>query len=255
MSATPEAVARWAADREAFWSGVARRAAERRAAALPEWRRHDWPVPERAAAPAGAEGVPTVLRVVLSAQGHAQRAGWTVLATYARGTAVTGRAPNYRPGPVVESWALRCRRGGARAVAVWVSGRFDFAMMWGAEIELWFGGLTEWFRMIESAAESDLDGKDTEMPQIASFTGVPRDADKRRAYTKIDWAALADGNTYKLVKGDSASGADFPGTVASVREQATRHAKAKNLKLEYETGDDSLTVRFTPRPAVEAPAA
>jgi hypothetical protein len=61
---------------------------------------------------------------------NAERAEWRVIATYARGT-----RPGLRP-KVVDSLALRMCRNGLRAVAIWVDGKFDFAIRWGAGISL-----------------------------------------------------------------------------------------------------------------------
>jgi hypothetical protein len=75
---------------------------------------------------AHAAEIPTGARRVLNV---ATAAGWTVVATYARGTAPTART--WQPGKVIDSLALRMRNGARRAAAVWVDGRFDFAVLFG----------------------------------------------------------------------------------------------------------------------------
>ncbi len=53
----------------------------------------------------------------------AQAAGWTVCATFARGTDIKGRRHK-----VVDSVAVRLRRGGSSLVALWIDGKFDCAL-------------------------------------------------------------------------------------------------------------------------------
>jgi hypothetical protein len=55
----------------------------------------------------------------------AEANGWTVVATFARGT-----RPSQRP-RIVDNLALRMSRGRQRAVAVWVNARFESAFTWG----------------------------------------------------------------------------------------------------------------------------
>lgn len=83
----------------------------------------DWPAPEVPARPATDGEMPRAAKL---AQRRAESAGWSVMATYARGTRPTGTAN--KPGAVVDSIALRLRRGRERAVAVWTDGAFDFAV-------------------------------------------------------------------------------------------------------------------------------
>lgn len=65
-------------------------------------------------------GAATVQHVALAA-------GWTVVATYARGTLATGvRVPR-----VIDNLALRMSMGRCRAVAVWEDGKFTTAYLWG----------------------------------------------------------------------------------------------------------------------------
>ncbi len=62
----------------------------------------------------------------------AETHGWLVRATYARGTTPDRRVrKEMRPGKVVDSLALRMRRGRERAVAVWIDAKFDVAYTWG----------------------------------------------------------------------------------------------------------------------------
>lgn len=80
------------------------------------------PPPEVHARLANAAEIP---RAAARVQRLAQGAGWTVVATYARGTR-PGRNPR-----VVDSVALRMSRSQERAVAVWLDGKFDLAFTWG----------------------------------------------------------------------------------------------------------------------------
>jgi hypothetical protein len=81
-----------------------------------------WPAPEVPCRLAEPGEIPTGARRVLRV---AESAGWRVVATYARGT-----VPMRRP-HVVDSLALRMRAGPSRAVAIWLDGRFDTAVMFG----------------------------------------------------------------------------------------------------------------------------
>lgn len=87
----------------------------------------DWPAPEVACRLAEPGEIPRGAAAVLAV---AEAAGWTVEPTYARGTSVAGPNSKPRHGRVVDSIALRMRRGLDRAVAVWVDGRFDLAYAW-----------------------------------------------------------------------------------------------------------------------------
>ncbi|MBB4689799.1 hypothetical protein [Amycolatopsis jiangsuensis] len=78
------------------------------------------PEPEVLCRPAADDELPRGARTVARL---AEGAGWAVAATYSRGT---------KPGrglPVVDSIALRVRRDGVRAWAVWLNGKFDQAQM------------------------------------------------------------------------------------------------------------------------------
>lgn len=81
-----------------------------------------WPAPEVPTRLATDVEIPTGARRVAKV---AATAGWAVVATYARGTC-PGRTPH-----VVDSLALRMRRGRHRAVAVWHGTKFTFACAWG----------------------------------------------------------------------------------------------------------------------------
>lgn len=100
---------------------VRRRAVEReREAARADLR--VWPAPEVACRPA-VEG--EFSKTSRAARAAAQASGWTVVATYARGNRV---ARGNRPGIVVDSLALRMRRGPTYVVACWSNGSFDMAV-------------------------------------------------------------------------------------------------------------------------------
>lgn len=90
-----------------------------------------WPAPEVVARLATVSEVP---RGALVVQRAAQRAGWLVVPTYARGTALAARG---KPGKVVDSLALRMRRpsDGLRAVAVWIDGGFCIGYAWRPGVE------------------------------------------------------------------------------------------------------------------------
>lgn len=79
------------------------------------------PEPEVWARPAVPSEIP---RGASAMQKLAARHGWSVDARYARGTRA-GRPPR-----VVDSLALRLRRDGVRAWAVWADGKFDAAQIW-----------------------------------------------------------------------------------------------------------------------------
>lgn len=81
-----------------------------------------WPAPEVPARVAEPAEIPTGARRVAAL---AAAAGWTVVATYARGT-YPGRVPR-----VVDCLALRMWRGRQRAVALWHGVKFQFACAWG----------------------------------------------------------------------------------------------------------------------------
>jgi hypothetical protein len=252
MSATPEAIAAWEAERRAVWERAAAAERDRREVAGrgKGVALRDWPEPEVAARVAAVSEVP---RAALGPQRLAQGAGWAVVATYARGTAVRGPVSALRLGPVVDSLALRCRRGRQRAVAIWVDGRFDSAFAGLMKLTL-----TRWRDVILS--DSDVipndEGKDDHnMPQVAAFTGTPKDADVKRTYTTVDWPAV-----YQMVK-DSGSPVkltapeDFGGSVQQAKESAKRFANgytvdgvAAPLALKYERGENELTVWFEPKP-------
>lgn len=77
------------------------------------------PAPEVLCRPAAEDEIPRGARPVRT---QAQANGWTVVATYARGT---------RPGRVlvvVDSLVLRMRRGGELAAAMWLDGKFECAV-------------------------------------------------------------------------------------------------------------------------------
>lgn len=83
-----------------------------------------WPAPEVACRLAEPGEVPTGARRVAAV---AQRGGWRVVATYARGT-----WPAYRVPRVVDNLALRMWfPDGARAVAVWLDGKYEQGWAWG----------------------------------------------------------------------------------------------------------------------------
>lgn len=87
------------------------------------WDRVPYPAPEVGARVA-LDG--EVSRGALSVWVTAKRAGWVVVATYARGW--LSHASTGAPLRVVDSLALRMRHpDGRRAVAVWHDGRFDLA--------------------------------------------------------------------------------------------------------------------------------
>lgn len=91
--------------------------------AAERWDRVEYPAPEVGARLAGAQEVP---RGALSVKLAAERAGWVVVCTYARGW--LSHATSGAPLRVVDSLALRMRHpDGRRAVAVWHDGRFDLA--------------------------------------------------------------------------------------------------------------------------------
>lgn len=77
------------------------------------------PAPEVPCRPATDDEIPRGARPVRK---QAEAAGWTVRATFARGT---------RPGRtlvVVDSLVLRMRRGGELAAAMWLDGKFECAV-------------------------------------------------------------------------------------------------------------------------------
>jgi len=78
------------------------------------------PAPEVVHRPAAQDEIPGGARAI---EKLAARHGWRVVPTYARGTRA-GRPPR-----VVDSIALRLRREGVRAWAVWLDGKFDTAMV------------------------------------------------------------------------------------------------------------------------------
>lgn len=81
-------------------------------------------VPRRPAVPAE---VPTMAgRLAKSAAS----AGWTVVLTYARGTAIDRRG---RSGIVVHSLAARLSKGTDRAVAIWIDDAFESGWTWTTE--------------------------------------------------------------------------------------------------------------------------
>lgn len=82
-----------------------------------------WPEPEVRARVATAAEIPKGARAVSTV---ATSVGWTVVATYARGT-YPGRKPR-----LVDSLALRMWRQPRRAVAVWHGVDFQFACTWSA---------------------------------------------------------------------------------------------------------------------------
>lgn len=72
-----------------------------------------WPAPEVAAREVAASDAPNgPARLARALTG----AGWSVTVTYARGTIPNAQG---RPGRVVDSWAVRARRGTCRAAALW----------------------------------------------------------------------------------------------------------------------------------------
>jgi hypothetical protein len=84
-----------------------------------------WPAPE-VPARVVALGDPEVSTGPRRLARAASKAGWAVVATYARGTDPGKRVPR-----VVDSLALRMRRSERRAVAVWHDGEIDTAWLWG----------------------------------------------------------------------------------------------------------------------------
>jgi hypothetical protein len=85
------------------------------------------PVPEVPCRLAEAHEIP---RAAILMRAKAERAGWQVVATYARGTR-SGLRPK-----VCDSLALRMSRNGLRVIACWLDSKFDFALRWGAGIFL-----------------------------------------------------------------------------------------------------------------------
>ncbi len=85
------------------------------------------PAPEVSRRPAAPREVPTVAAMFAEA---ASADGWAVQCTYARGTKIDFRG---RPGKVVDSIAVRLRRGPDRAVGVWVDGAFTTGWSWRAD--------------------------------------------------------------------------------------------------------------------------
>lgn len=120
MSATPEAIAAWEAERAALAGRVRAREVARRAPAAP------YPAPTVACRLARDDELPSAAR---SLQRAVRRAGGTVQATYAQG---------YRPGrppKLVDSIAVRCwAPDGRRLVACWV--RVVGATAWSCELRM-----------------------------------------------------------------------------------------------------------------------
>lgn len=130
MSATPEGIARWLAERDAVSARVQRRLEERRAAGRPG----PHPVPEVACRVALVSEVGSA---ALALQRAVQRAGGRVQVTYARGHGVHGVTG--RPTAVRDSIAVRCwGPEGERLIACWTrsgAGKWicDLRLSWGRE--------------------------------------------------------------------------------------------------------------------------
>lgn len=93
-------------------------------AVVTTWPPATWPPPE---VPCRAAVDTEVPRTAFAIASSAQRAGWVVDVTYARGTAPTRY---WEPGPVVDSIAVRLRRGSSRGVGTWVNGRWRAGFTW-----------------------------------------------------------------------------------------------------------------------------
>ena len=117
------------------------------------------PAPLVTARPAEADEIPRTARLLMT---KATAAGWAASASYARGTALSGRAQNV--GKVVDSVVVRLelKAGGARAVAVWVDGKFDNAFRWAHWLELEELGarsLTAWLLAVSDMVTDIIDGE------------------------------------------------------------------------------------------------
>jgi hypothetical protein len=91
----------------------------------PAWKLGDaWPPPEVPCRPAEPAEIPSGARSLMRAAVE----GWTIAATYARGTWPV----RDKPGPIVDSLALRFRGGIVRGYGLWVDSRFKGgAVMYG----------------------------------------------------------------------------------------------------------------------------
>jgi hypothetical protein len=78
-----------------------------------------WPAPEVVAREANAEEVPASAKRLAK---RAEEVGWTVGVVYSRGT--TPQGAKWEPGPVVDTVAVRARRGDRAVVALWRDGKF-----------------------------------------------------------------------------------------------------------------------------------
>lgn len=77
-------------------------------------------IPRRLAGPSETpRGAELIRRVAVSN-------GWSIMATYARGTPDVGS----HPGRMIDSLALRMADGTHRAVAIWEDGKFAMAYVW-----------------------------------------------------------------------------------------------------------------------------
>jgi hypothetical protein len=97
-----------------------------------------WPAPEVPMRVIAAGSLPSAPAKLLS---KLRSASWVVVVTYARGSVPDAQR---RPGRVVGSFALRCRRGDRRAVAIWwqsMAGKLETqgVLVWGDRAAEWIG--------------------------------------------------------------------------------------------------------------------
>lgn len=230
-----------------------------------------WPAPEAPCRPAVAGQIP---RGALKLQRAAQGAGWTVLATWARGTKMGARGA---PGAVVESLALRMEAGGSgwRAVAVWLDGKFADSWVWRPAAGTWPARLgavelhtflagAELERVMEDrvarAARREVASQGTDnLPtegmtnmKVAEFSTAPRVADGQRQYTKLNWAEVARVNDETGKPVELERGTDFTAkNAAAVVNQAKAWALKNGKLVRYEkVSEDALLIQIVPRPTV-----
>lgn len=258
MPAGPEDVAVWLAEREELSQRVrVLIEAQREAGRLPPH-----PAPEVSCRPAldGEAG-----GAALALQRAVQRAGGTVLVTYARGWGVHGTTG--RPTAVRDSIAVRCRGpAGQRLVACWTrpdGGKWtcDLRLSWGrdaplrlltddamkSEVASWRGQ-----EVVSPQRSRNIDKGDDMAKRVSEPVALPV-ADKRQ-YGKIGWDQYADGTVWELERGDDWGGMETP---TKVRQSAARFAEREGHVVKYgKVSDSSVRVQFVSHKSIaEAHAA
>lgn len=193
-------------------------------------------------------------------QRAAQGSGWRVQVTYARGNGVHGRTG--KPTSVVDSIAVRCwGPGGRRLVMCWTKPA-SAKSGWTESLGLWWSSVDPLgtvtcdvaISRLRDTVESNLlnspcDEGEEMAEKVAEDVNLFQAGSGKRAYGKISWSGMADGDTWKLTKAEDWPDIKTAGQVVDMAKRfAARESKAANGEwhyvLKYRAEGETVWVRF-----------